>query len=192
MILLLPNVSSLNLKSNTLNMKQSSILFNITRMLFNVPILKKNKFYFLLCHLLMLTTLPMSSVTNTRSEFNHSSIRVMGNNEAQHTTRTEILLIIFYKKISLLLTSIFIFQIVNYHNVIKGEHYFNLFPEPRYETAYACEGKTLKIGCGEGSVIHLIRANYGRFSITICNDHGNTDWSVNCMSTRSLRVLHSR
>ncbi|XP_052745305.1 latrophilin Cirl isoform X6 [Bicyclus anynana] len=64
--------------------------------------------------------------------------------------------------------------------------------EPRYETAYACEGKTLKIGCGEGSVIHLIRANYGRFSITICNDHGNTDWSVNCMSTRSLRVLHSR
>ncbi|XP_053619225.1 latrophilin Cirl isoform X2 [Plodia interpunctella] len=65
-------------------------------------------------------------------------------------------------------------------------------PEPRYETAYACEGKTLKIGCSEGSVIHLIRANYGRFSITICNDHGNTDWSVNCMSTRSLRVLHSR
>ncbi|XP_013148877.1 PREDICTED: latrophilin Cirl isoform X2 [Papilio polytes] len=64
--------------------------------------------------------------------------------------------------------------------------------EPRYETAYACEGKTLKIGCAEGSVIHLIRANYGRFSITICNDHGNTDWSVNCMSTRSLRVLHSR
>lgn len=64
--------------------------------------------------------------------------------------------------------------------------------EPRYETAYACEGKTLKIGCGEGSVIHLIRANYGRFSITICNDHGNTDWSVNCMSTRSLRVLHSK
>ncbi|XP_026317038.1 latrophilin Cirl isoform X4 [Hyposmocoma kahamanoa] len=64
--------------------------------------------------------------------------------------------------------------------------------EPRYETAYACEGKTLKIGCGEGYVIHLIRANYGRFSITICNDHGNTDWSVNCMSTKSLRVLHSR
>ncbi|KAM3959999.1 calcium-independent receptor for alpha-latrotoxin isoform 4-T4 [Aphomia sociella] len=64
--------------------------------------------------------------------------------------------------------------------------------EPRYETAYACESKTLKIGCGEGSLIHLIRANYGRFSITICNDHGNTDWSVNCMSTRSLRVLHSR
>ncbi|KAK9723171.1 GPCR proteolysis site, GPS, motif [Popillia japonica] len=62
----------------------------------------------------------------------------------------------------------------------------------RYETAYACEGKTLKIGCQEGEVIKLIRANYGRFSITICNDHGNTDWSVNCMSQKSLRVLHAR
>ncbi|XP_049823101.1 latrophilin Cirl isoform X3 [Aethina tumida] len=59
----------------------------------------------------------------------------------------------------------------------------------RYETAYACEGKTLKIECKEGELIKLIRANYGRFSITICNDHGNTDWSVNCMSPKSLQVL---
>ncbi|XP_060516330.1 latrophilin Cirl isoform X2 [Cylas formicarius] len=62
----------------------------------------------------------------------------------------------------------------------------------RYETAYACEGKTLKIECKAGELIKLIRANYGRFSITICNDHGNTDWSVNCMSPKSLRVLHNR
>nr|CAD7570187.1 unnamed protein product [Timema californicum] len=63
--------------------------------------------------------------------------------------------------------------------------------QPRYDTAYACEGKTLKIECNEGEIIHLIRANYGRFSITICNDHGNTEWSVNCMSPKSLRVLHT-
>ncbi|RZF42376.1 hypothetical protein LSTR_LSTR004184, partial [Laodelphax striatellus] len=63
--------------------------------------------------------------------------------------------------------------------------------QPLYDTAYACEGKTLKIECKSGELIHLIRANYGRFSITICNDHGNTDWSVNCMSPKSLRVLHS-
>ncbi|XP_014479736.1 PREDICTED: latrophilin Cirl-like isoform X2 [Dinoponera quadriceps] len=61
----------------------------------------------------------------------------------------------------------------------------------RYDTAYACEGKTLEIECGEGKLIHLIRANYGRFSITICNEHGNTDWSVNCMSPKSFRVLNS-
>ncbi|XP_017890799.1 latrophilin Cirl-like isoform X4 [Ceratina calcarata] len=61
----------------------------------------------------------------------------------------------------------------------------------RYDTAYACEGKVLWIECGEGKLIHLIRANYGRFSITICNEHGNTDWSVNCMSPKSFRVLNS-
>ncbi|MPC19446.1 Latrophilin Cirl [Portunus trituberculatus] len=44
--------------------------------------------------------------------------------------------------------------------------------------------------CDPGHVINLIRANYGRFSITICNEHGNTEWSVNCMSPRSHRVLH--
>lgn len=69
---------------------------------------------------------------------------------------------------------------------------FSVADHPRYDTAYACEGKTLKIECKEGELIHLIRANYGRFSITICNDHGNTDWSVNCMSAKSLRVLHNR
>ncbi|XP_035778355.1 latrophilin Cirl-like [Anopheles albimanus] len=63
---------------------------------------------------------------------------------------------------------------------------------PKYETAYACEGKTLMIECENGDLINLIRANYGRFSITICNDHGNVDWSVNCMSPKSLRVLHSK
>ncbi|XP_065166417.1 latrophilin Cirl isoform X6 [Atheta coriaria] len=62
----------------------------------------------------------------------------------------------------------------------------------RYETAYACEGKVLKIECKEGELIKLIRANYGRFSITICNDHGNTEWSVNCMSPQTLRVLRGR
>ncbi|XP_045481273.1 latrophilin Cirl isoform X6 [Harmonia axyridis] len=72
----------------------------------------------------------------------------------------------------------------------------NTFPEVhgsyRYETAYACEGKILKIECKDGELIKLIRANYGRFSIAICNDHGHTDWSVNCMSPKSLRVLHGR
>ncbi|CAD7094067.1 unnamed protein product [Hermetia illucens] len=62
----------------------------------------------------------------------------------------------------------------------------------QYETAYACEGKTLTISCDPGYLISLIRANYGRFSITICNDHGNVEWSVNCMSPKSLRVLHSK
>lgn len=60
---------------------------------------------------------------------------------------------------------------------------------PRYRTAYACEGSQLHIACDEGHLVQLIRANYGRFSISICNDHGTLDWSVDCMSHRSFRVM---
>lgn len=60
---------------------------------------------------------------------------------------------------------------------------------PRYRTAYACEGSHLHIACDEGHLVQLIRANYGRFSISICNEHGNLDWSVDCMSHRSFRVM---
>ena len=37
-----------------------------------------------------------------------------------------------------------------------------------------------------------MRANFGRFSIAICNDVGNTDWSVNCLQPRTLRVVNAR
>ena len=37
-----------------------------------------------------------------------------------------------------------------------------------------------------------VRANYGRFSVAICNDKGITDWSVNCMAPRSLRIMQDR
>jgi hypothetical protein len=61
-----------------------------------------------------------------------------------------------------------------------------------YETAYACEDSGLNITCTSGGRLNIIRANYGRFSIAICNVHGNTEWSVNCMSPRTLRVIRAR
>lgn len=63
---------------------------------------------------------------------------------------------------------------------------------PRYRTLYACEGSSLQITCEEGTHINLIRANFGRFSISVCNDNGNVDWSVDCMSHRSFRVMQER
>ncbi|KAH8036006.1 hypothetical protein HPB51_016310 [Rhipicephalus microplus] len=58
-----------------------------------------------------------------------------------------------------------------------------------YKTAYACEGSQLGFACPEGQLISLIRANYGRFSISICNEHGTLDWSVDCKSNRSYNVI---
>ncbi len=60
------------------------------------------------------------------------------------------------------------------------------------QTKYGCENTTLQIACGEGTVINIVRANFGRFSIAICNEMGNTDWSVNCHQPRTLRVVNAR
>lgn len=62
----------------------------------------------------------------------------------------------------------------------------------KYKTAYACEGSQLGFSCPEGQLISLIRANYGRFSISICNEHGTLDWSVDCKSNRSYNVIRER
>ena len=59
-------------------------------------------------------------------------------------------------------------------------------------TKYGCEGSSLEIECEEGQQINLVRANYGRFSISICNKEGNTAWSVNCMEPRTLRVINKQ
>ena len=59
-------------------------------------------------------------------------------------------------------------------------------------TAYACEDTTLNITCGPDLYLDVIRANYGRFSITICNVHGNTEWKVDCQAGRTLRAMQTR
>jgi len=59
-------------------------------------------------------------------------------------------------------------------------------------TKYGCEGTTVAIECEEATVINLVRANYGRFSISICNAMGNTTWSTNCIQPTTLRELKKR
>ena len=73
-------------------------------------------------------------------------------------------------------------------------HTPSLPPSPGSErrTKYGCEGSSLEIECEEGTAISLVRANYGRFSISICNKEGNTAWSVNCMEPRTLRVINKQ
>merc|ERR1712242_327545 len=60
------------------------------------------------------------------------------------------------------------------------------------KTSYSCQGDVLNLTCPHNLVIKVMRANYGRFSLTICNPGGVTDWSVNCMAPRSLRIVQDR
>jgi hypothetical protein len=60
----------------------------------------------------------------------------------------------------------------------------------RYLTGYACEGSQLSISCEQPDQhIQLVRSNFGRFSISICNAQGQLDWSVNCHSPNSARLI---
>ena len=67
-----------------------------------------------------------------------------------------------------------------------------LEPVSVYRTAYACQGDLLKITCQDDFFLDIVRANYGRFSVAICNEEGRTDLSVNCLSPNSLEVLQRR
>ena len=42
------------------------------------------------------------------------------------------------------------------------------------------------------TVITIVIANHGRFSIAICNDDGKTHWSVNCMSPKTRHILQNK
>jgi len=57
---------------------------------------------------------------------------------------------------------------------------------------YACEDRQLTMDCDFGSKINLIRANFGRFSITQCNEQGQLDLSTDCMSPITFRIMQER
>ena len=64
-------------------------------------------------------------------------------------------------------------------------------------TAYACEGESLRMRCpqqqkDEKKVLEVVRANFGRFSIAVCNDHVRTNLSVNCIARETLGMLQNR
>ncbi len=65
-------------------------------------------------------------------------------------------------------------------------------PSLSRRTKYACEGSTLRLACDEGAAIDLVRANYGRLSLGICNEFERSNFSVNCLQPRTMRIVKSR
>merc|ERR1711874_20144 len=49
-------------------------------------------------------------------------------------------------------------------------------------TVLGCDGSTVTLSCPDQSYISLIRANYGRFSISVCNQHARQDIKTDCAS----------
>ena len=56
-----------------------------------------------------------------------------------------------------------------------------------------CEGSEVELSCEGGTVISVIRANYGRISSSVCGDTGGHQaWSTRCIQPRTLREVSSR
>ena len=56
---------------------------------------------------------------------------------------------------------------------------------PERLTAYACESSRLNISCSAGQYLDIIRANYGRFSISVCNFQALDNIHTNCDSSHT-------
>ncbi|XP_046556840.1 adhesion G protein-coupled receptor L3-like [Haliotis rubra] len=66
-------------------------------------------------------------------------------------------------------------------------------PRTEWKTTYACENGKLHVVCEENEVIRIMLANYGRYSISVCNKFGITEgWNVQCISVLSFRVVSER
>merc|ERR1712130_473186 len=62
------------------------------------------------------------------------------------------------------------------------------------KTVFSCEGSSLSLSCKSGTVISIIRANYGRFSNTVCPNNNKDKtllWDTRCIQPTSLRVVSS-
>ena len=55
---------------------------------------------------------------------------------------------------------------------------------------FACEGSTLSLSCPRGTSLHFVRANFGRFSMSVCpSTSPSTAWSTRCLQPTTLRQL---
>ncbi|KAK7099782.1 latrophilin-like protein 1 isoform X2 [Littorina saxatilis] len=57
-------------------------------------------------------------------------------------------------------------------------------------TTYACENGMLILDCPQGHVIRIVRANYGRFTLSMCNPRGITsNMNLRCQSITASEVV---
>ena len=60
---------------------------------------------------------------------------------------------------------------------------------------FACEGSNLSLSCLPGTTLHFVRANFGRFSLSVCPSVSSSSspstgsWSTRCLQPTSLRQL---
>ena len=64
--------------------------------------------------------------------------------------------------------------------------------ENSVKTQFACENNRMSLTCPTGSYVSIVRANYGRFSINVCNVQAITDIDTNCSTEEETTQLLSK
>jgi len=59
-------------------------------------------------------------------------------------------------------------------------------------TVYGCEGHTVALNCPGAQGLRIVRANYGRFSISVCNPLARGDLDTSCSSEASTSLMLAR
>lgn len=88
----------------------------------------------------------------------------------------------------------FIFVLLISGNVVTTE-YPPVYPQQKdQKIAFACQDSYIYLNCtGKGERIRILLANYGRFSLIVCNQDGiNEGWDLQCSSKKTLKVVGER
>ena len=62
------------------------------------------------------------------------------------------------------------------------------------KVSFACQDSYIYLNCtGKGERIRILLANYGRFSLVVCNQDGVSEgWDLQCSSEKTLKVVAER
>ena len=53
-------------------------------------------------------------------------------------------------------------------------------PDSAVETVIGCENTTISLSCPVASYVSIVRANYGRFAMAVCNHKVDLDIQTDC------------
>ncbi|KAL4235754.1 G-protein coupled receptor 2 [Mactra antiquata] len=61
----------------------------------------------------------------------------------------------------------------------------------KQKKSFACENSYIHLSCkNDDERIRILRANYGRFSLVVCNEHGvNKGWNLQCSANSSIQIV---
>ena len=83
-----------------------------------------------------------------------------------------------------------------YTEVVKDQRLTRETRETRGEvkTMFGCGGDSVVLSCKEktGAGISIVRANYGRFSVSVCNPLARGDLDTSCSSEEATSILLAR